>query len=510
MPPRKKATTVAAKKTAKTKNTRATKHSKSKKEDHDSDYDPNEEEVSPSLVQDTASAPNNEVQTAQPEQPEKPEQPNQTDDNAVTDDVNPSADDAGSVIPDNNMDNNNAVNVDSGDRVNRDRYRIFVTRIPFEATSDDIENYFKQFGEVEDAYCPKQPGKAHLNKGFGFISFKNDEVLQAVFNARPHTILGREIVVDKATIRSEQQTDRKRVDYSRSKRSLDAPDRDSNKINRRANSRQYDRPPSSYSGGPPMSYSGGYSNVHAGYNQPPGYNSYDHGNYDSRSNYDNYNRSGSGYGQSSSEYNQGHGSYSSNYGQYGNRQSGYDRNYNNPPPYDRPYDGNDYNRNFDPNRSINYVFNGGEKDRRGENYDRHYQYDQNYQNIQYQMQQPPYSSTAQSYNNNYEPQGYDPSRPTTQGSDTLESKRLKNKLFVGRMRNDTTVATMRNYFERFGELIDAYIPKDPKTQKGKGFGFISFHNETSVRAVLQATYKHVIDGREVIVDMADADQKKNR
>lgn len=61
MPPRKKATTVAAKKTAKTKNTRATKHSKSKKEDHDSDYDPNEEEVSPSLVQDTASAPNNEV-----------------------------------------------------------------------------------------------------------------------------------------------------------------------------------------------------------------------------------------------------------------------------------------------------------------------------------------------------------------------------------------------------------------------------------------------------------------
>lgn len=45
------------------------------------------------------------------------------------------------------------------------------------------------------------------------------------------------------------------------------------------------------------------------------------------------------------------------------------------------------------------------------------------------------------------------------GSDTLESKRLKNKLFVGRMRNDTTVATMRNYFERFGELIDAYIPK---------------------------------------------------
>eukprot|EP00919_Chromeraceae_sp_WS-2016_P020537 GHVR01048822.1.p1 GENE.GHVR01048822.1~~GHVR01048822.1.p1 ORF type:complete len:198 (-),score=42.81 GHVR01048822.1:441-1034(-) len=77
------------------------------------------------------------------------------------------------------------------------------------------------------------------------------------------------------------------------------------------------------------------------------------------------------------------------------------------------------------------------------------------------------------------------------------------RIFVSRLPYDAKVRTLRSYFARFGHIVDAYIPRKPtRKSESKGFGFISFASETSVRVVLGT--KHVIDGREILVDRADA------
>lgn len=57
----------------------------------------------------------------------------------------------------------------------------------------------------------------------------------------------------------------------------------------------------------------------------------------------------------------------------------------------------------------------------------------------------------------------------------------------------TTQATLRAYFEEFGEVLMAEIKTDAKTGKSKGFGFIRFSSYESQKTVLER--HHFVDGR---------------
>ncbi|KAM1174839.1 hypothetical protein ACFX13_027973 [Malus domestica] len=75
--------------------------------------------------------------------------------------------------------------------------KIFVGRLPQEATSDDLRQYFGRFGRIVDVYVPRDP-KRTGHRGFGFVTFGEDGVAERV-SRRSHEICGQEVAIDTAT-----------------------------------------------------------------------------------------------------------------------------------------------------------------------------------------------------------------------------------------------------------------------------------------------------------------------
>ncbi|PSS30749.1 Heterogeneous nuclear ribonucleoprotein like [Actinidia chinensis var. chinensis] len=75
--------------------------------------------------------------------------------------------------------------------------KIFVGRLPQEATVDDLRQYFGRFGRILDAYIPKDP-KRTGHRGFGFVTFAEDGIADRV-SRRSHEICGQQVAIDSAT-----------------------------------------------------------------------------------------------------------------------------------------------------------------------------------------------------------------------------------------------------------------------------------------------------------------------
>lgn len=75
--------------------------------------------------------------------------------------------------------------------------KIFVGRLPQEATVDDLRQYFGRFGRILDVYVPKDPKRAG-HRGFGFVTFAEDGVADRV-SRRTHEICGHQVAIDSAT-----------------------------------------------------------------------------------------------------------------------------------------------------------------------------------------------------------------------------------------------------------------------------------------------------------------------
>ena len=69
------------------------------------------------------------------------------------------------------------------------------------------------------------------------------------------------------------------------------------------------------------------------------------------------------------------------------------------------------------------------------------------------------------------------------------------KLFIGGISWDTDEKRLREYFEAFGDVVEAVIRKDRNTGRARGFGFVVFANAYVAERVVKE--KHVIDGRTV-------------
>ncbi|XP_024975929.1 RNA-binding protein Musashi homolog 2 isoform X1 [Cynara cardunculus var. scolymus] len=75
--------------------------------------------------------------------------------------------------------------------------KIFVGRLPQEASVEDLRQYFGRFGRILDVYVPKDP-KRSGHRGFGFVTFAEDGVADRV-SRRPHEICGQQVAIDSAT-----------------------------------------------------------------------------------------------------------------------------------------------------------------------------------------------------------------------------------------------------------------------------------------------------------------------
>jgi RNA-binding protein Musashi len=69
------------------------------------------------------------------------------------------------------------------------------------------------------------------------------------------------------------------------------------------------------------------------------------------------------------------------------------------------------------------------------------------------------------------------------------------KLFIGGISWDTNEDRLREYFDKYGEVVEAVIMRDRATGRARGFGFIVFADPAvSERVIME---KHMIDGRMV-------------
>ncbi|THU68809.1 hypothetical protein C4D60_Mb08t07760 [Musa balbisiana] len=75
------------------------------------------------------------------------------------------------------------------------------------------------------------------------------------------------------------------------------------------------------------------------------------------------------------------------------------------------------------------------------------------------------------------------------------------KIFVGGLAWETQSDTMRNYFEQFGEILEAVVITDKSTGRSKGYGFVTFREPAAaMRACVDPS--PVIDGRRANCNLA--------
>lgn len=74
------------------------------------------------------------------------------------------------------------------------------------------------------------------------------------------------------------------------------------------------------------------------------------------------------------------------------------------------------------------------------------------------------------------------------------------KIFIGRIPIEATAEDVRSYFSKFGPLIDVYLPKDKEKTTHRGFGFVTFAEESSVEQVVSRS--HELRGQMLAIDQA--------
>lgn len=81
--------------------------------------------------------------------------------------------------------------------------RIFISQLPQDATQDEVQAYFAQFGAWSDIFLPKGNFPAG-HKGICFITYTNPASVAQVLQTGPHSIRGQQIVVDVAAPRTQK------------------------------------------------------------------------------------------------------------------------------------------------------------------------------------------------------------------------------------------------------------------------------------------------------------------
>ena len=64
------------------------------------------------------------------------------------------------------------------------------------------------------------------------------------------------------------------------------------------------------------------------------------------------------------------------------------------------------------------------------------------------------------------------------------------KVFVGGLPHNLELSQFKAYFIKFGTIDDIVILQDKRTQRPRGFGFVTFSDIRSVNLVLKIREKH--------------------
>lgn len=61
-------------------------------------------------------------------------------------------------------------------------------------------------------------------------------------------------------------------------------------------------------------------------------------------------------------------------------------------------------------------------------------------------------------------------------------------------------------FERYGDIGDVHIPRDRRTSRSRGFGFVRFYDRRDADYAIERVDGRFVNGRELRVSMAKYDR----
>ncbi len=79
---------------------------------------------------------------------------------------------------------------------------------------------------------------------------------------------------------------------------------------------------------------------------------------------------------------------------------------------------------------------------------------------------------------------------------------MTNKIYVGNLSYRTAEDQLAQHFKEFGQITSTVIVIDRATNRSKGFGFITFNDESSAQVAVDKMNGKEIDGRTVKVSIA--------
>uniref|UniRef100_A0A8B9PLC1 Heterogeneous nuclear ribonucleoprotein D n=1 Tax=Apteryx owenii TaxID=8824 RepID=A0A8B9PLC1_APTOW len=104
--------------------------------------------------------------------------------------------------------------------------------------------------------------------------------------------------------------------------------------------------------------------------------------------------------------------------------------------------------------------------------------------------------------------GASPARPARPAVGLLRrSPRCAPKMFIGGLSWDTTKKDLKDYFSKFGEVVDCTLKLDPITGRSRGFGFVLFKESESVDKVMDQK-EHKLNGK--VIDPKRAKAMKTK
>ena len=83
------------------------------------------------------------------------------------------------------------------------------------------------------------------------------------------------------------------------------------------------------------------------------------------------------------------------------------------------------------------------------------------------------------------------------------------KLYIGNIDYGTTDESLRAYFEKHGNVTDAFVPKEKGTSRPRGFGFVTFATREEAMSAMEKLDGTELDGRTIRISESKPREKSN-
>ncbi|XP_044469141.1 glycine-rich RNA-binding protein 7-like [Mangifera indica] len=86
----------------------------------------------------------------------------------------------------------------------------------------------------------------------------------------------------------------------------------------------------------------------------------------------------------------------------------------------------------------------------------------------------------------------------------MDSADVEYRCFVGGLAWVTTDRTLEEAFSAYGDVLESKIINDRETGRSRGFGFVTFRDEKSMRDAIEGMNGQNLDGRSITVNEAQS------